>query len=161
MLGSVALSEKAISDDVILLAGVAEMSGIGSKASAAIGIMSGVRSISGIFTQTSTGMYISGNASAELSGNITQSTAGLRARLGEVSITGEFTQTEQLNATFVTGSTQSFNIDQSSIGDILWEGLTTDATDESWSELSTTATTESWSDVSTSATEEDWTDLTR
>ena len=161
MLGSVSLSEKAIADDFILLAGAAEMSGIGSKASAAIGIMSGVSSISGNFTQTATGMYISGNASAELSGNITQSTAGLRARLGEVSITGVFTQTEQLNAEFVTGSTQSFNIDQSSVGDLLWENLTTDATDETWTDLSTTASTESWSDLTTTTNEENWTDFTR
>ena len=82
MLGASALSEYSISDQSILLAGVSEMSGISSSANAAIGIMSGIITVSSNFAQSANAIYISAGANAELSTDIIMTSAGLRARLG-------------------------------------------------------------------------------
>jgi len=55
MLGSVPLSAKALGDDTILLAGVAEMTALGVQTSVGVGTLVGEASLSANLTQTSVG----------------------------------------------------------------------------------------------------------
>ena len=72
MLGASALSEYALSDQSILLAGVSEMSGIASSANAGVGIMSGISSMNSTATQTSVGIYISAGVNSEVNFNFNE-----------------------------------------------------------------------------------------
>jgi len=163
MLGSVPLSVKALGDDTILLAGVAEMDGLGVQTSVGVGILVGETSISANLTQTSTGTFISAGASSEISANFTETSVANRVKgsTQEIDLVPNFTQTTTGIGVFVGASTQNVNFTQTSTGDILWESLGTEASRESWSDLSTTATTENWSDLTTDTNKEKWTDLTR
>ena len=189
MLGSVPLSTKALGDDTILLAGVAEMTALGVQTSVGSGTLVGEASLSANFTQTTAGIYISGSAAVEMSANFTETSAAVRV-LGYngLSLSANFTQTSTATGTFVGASSQSVNFTQTSTGS-MWEVVGSQAANDlaynasftnlsnldGWSTLSTTATTENWSDftsthieqtsddwatVSTTATTENWSDLT-
>ena len=163
MLGSVPLSVKALGDDTILLAGVAEMDGLGVQTSVGVGILVGETSISANLTQTSTGTFISAGASSEISANFTETSAAIRVKgtTQEIDLVPNFTQTTAGIGVFVGTSTQDLNFTQTSAGEKLWESLSTAEDTEEWSELSTTASTESWSDLTTTTNTEEWTDFTR
>ena len=163
MLGSVPLSVKALGDDTILLAGVAEMDGLGVQTSVGVGILVGETSISANLTQTSTGTFISAGASSEISANFTETSVANRVRgaTQEIDLVPNFTQTTAGIGVFVGTSTQDLNFTQTSAGEKLWESLSTAEDTEEWSELSTTASTESWSDLTTTTNTEEWTDFTR
>jgi len=163
MLGSVPLSVKALGDDTILLAGVAEMDGLGVQTSVGVGILVGETSISANLTQTSTGTFISAGASSEISANFTETSVACRVKgsTQEIDLVPNFTQTTTGIGVFVGTSTQDLNFTQTSAGEKLWESLSTAEDTEEWSELSTTASTESWSDLTTTTNTEEWTDFTR
>ena len=56
-------------------------------------------------------------------------------------------------------STQSFNLTQTTIGDLQFEDLSTQDSVESFSDLSTSSSTESFTDLDTQTSTESWTDL--
>ena len=129
MFGASSFSEHSISDQGLLLAGVAEMSGIASKTSIASGIMSGVASLDGNFTSTTSAIYVSAGANAELSANATLTSAAIEV-LGSV-LSGEavdlessFTKTS--NSTMIASgvSTQDLNLTITSTGDFLYTEIT-------------------------------------
>ncbi len=157
MLGASALSEYALSDQSILLAGVSEMSGIASSANAGVGIMSGISSMSSTATQTSNGIYISAGANAELSTDTVITSDGLRARLGVSSIESAFTETSNGIMIGSGVATKDFNFSQASQGDLLFVEINAGATPESYTTI-TPSGTESWTTITPSGSET-WTEI--
>jgi len=152
MLGASALSEYSISDQSILLAGVSEMSGISSSANAAIGIMSGIITVSSNFAQSANAIYISAGANAELSTDTVITSAGLRARLGVSEIESAFTKTS--NAIMIRSgvATKDFNFSQDSLGELLFEEINAGATPEIYTAI-TPSGTETWTEITPTGTE--------
>ena len=146
MLGASALSEYSLSDQSILLAGVSEMSGISSSANAAIGIMSGVITVSSNFAQSANAIYISAGANAELSTNTTLTSSGLRARLGVSEIESAFTKTSNGIMIGSGVASKDFNFSQASVGDLLFVEIDAGATPESYTAI-TPSGTETWTDI--------------
>jgi len=157
MLGASALCEYSISDQSILLAGVSEMSGISSSANAAIGIMSGVITVSSNFAQSANAIYISAGANAELSTSTTLTSDGLRARLGVSSIESAFTETSNGIMIGSGVATKDFNFSQASQGDLLFVEINAGATPESYTTI-TPSGTESWTTITPSGSET-WTEI--
>ena len=156
MLGSVALSVKALGDDGIIAPGVAEMDGLGVQTSVGVGILVGDITLSANLTQTSTGMYITGSAAAELSGNLTVSSAANRVKeAADVDFSTIVTQTSTGIGVFVGASSKDLNFTQTSVGDILWEQIS--HTGDTWSQI--THTGDSWTEITHSG--DTWTEVTR
>ena len=129
MLGASSFSENSISDQGILLTGVAEMSGIGANSSIASGIMSGVVSLDGNFTATTAAIYISGSTNAELSANATLTSAAVEV-LGSVlntetiDLESSFTKTSNSIMIGSGVSTKDLNLTMTSTGDLLYTEIT-------------------------------------
>jgi len=157
MLGASALSEYALSDQSILLAGVSEMSGIASSANAAIGVMSGVITVSSNFAQTTNAIYISAGANAELSTDTVMTSAGLRARLGVSEIESAFTKTSNGIMIGSGVAIKDFNFSQASVGDLLFVEINAGATPENYTAI-TPSGTETWTEINPSGSET-WTDI--
>jgi hypothetical protein len=145
MLGASALCEYSISDQNILLAGVAELNGVASTANAAIGIMSGVSTLVPAFTQTSTGTFISSGANAELDFSYTKTSAGVRLRLGVSTPTPEFTQDTDPNIIASGVATKTGVFAQTSTGDLLFENIAP-AADETYTTI-TPSGAETWTEI--------------
>ena len=157
MLGSVPLSVKALGDDTILLAGVAEMDGLGVQTSVGVGILVGETSMSANLTQTTAGIYISGSAAAEMSANFTETSAAIKV-LGttqELDFSANFTQTTAGVGIFVGASSQNINFTQTSVGDLLFTEIPPSVT-VTWTEI--THTGDSWTEIT--HTGDTWTDIT-
>ena len=156
MLGSVPLSVKALGDDTILLAGVAEISGLGVQTSVGVGTLVGEASLSANLTQTTAGMYISGSAAAEMSANFTETSAAIKV-LGYngLSFSTNLTQTTAGVGTFVGASSQNMNFTQTSVGDLLFTDISPSVT-VTWTEI--THTGDTWTDIT--HTGDTWTDIT-
>ena len=152
MLGASALSEYALSDQSILLAGVSEMSGISSSANAAIGIMSGIITVSSNFAQSANAIYISAGANAELSTDTVMTSAGLRARLGVSEIESAFTKTSNGIMIGSGVATKDFNFSQDSLGELLFEEINAGATPEIYTAI-TPSGTETWTEITPTGTE--------
>jgi hypothetical protein len=152
MLGASALSEYALSDQSILLAGVSEMSGIASSANAGVGIMSGISSMNSTATQTSTGIYISAGASSEVNFNFNESSVGTRVRTNSSDIESAFTKTS--NAIMIRSgvATKDLNFNQDTFGELLFEDVNAGVTPESYVTI-TPSGTESWTTVNPSGSE--------
>ena len=157
MLGASALSEYALSDQGILLAGVSEQSGISSSANAAIGIMSGVITVSSNFAQSANAIYISAGANAELSTDTVMTSAGLRARLATSEIQSAFTKASNGIMIRAGVATKDFNFSQASVGDLLFEEINAGATPEIYTAI-TPSGTETWTTVTPSGSEI-WTEI--
>jgi len=157
MLGASAFCERAISDQSILLAGISEQSGISSSANAAIGVMSGVVTIDGNFTQTSVALYISGSTNAELSSNAVTTSIGTRLRLGTTELESAFTKAS--NAIMIGSgvATKDFNFAQESVGELKFVEVNASATEETYTTI-TPSGTESWTTIAPSGTET-WTEI--
>ncbi len=156
MLGSVALSVKALGDDGIIAPGVAEMDGLGVQTSVGVGILVGNITLSANITQTSIGMYVTGSVAAELSGNLTVSSAANRVKeAADVDFSTIVTQTSTGIGVFVGASSKDLNFTQTSVGDILWEQIS--HTGDTWSEI--THTGDSWTEITHSG--DTWTEVTR
>jgi len=120
MLGASALSEYALSDQSILLAGVSEMSGIASSANAGVGIMSGVSSMSSTATQTSTAIYISAGANSDIDFNFTETSVGTRVRLADATLEPQFEVGTDANFTASASVSKTTVFTQTTEGAILY-----------------------------------------
>ena len=156
MLGASALSEYSLSDQGILLAGVSEMSGIASAANAGVGIMSGVASLDGNFTQTSTAIYISAGANSDVDFNFTETSAANVVKEDSADIESAFTKTT--NGIMIGSGIASsdFNFSQGSLGDILFEEINAGATPETYTTI-TPSGTETWVEITPTGSET-WTE---
>ena len=152
MLGASTFAERAFSDQAILLAGVSEMSGIASSANAGVGIMSGVASLNGNFTQTSNAIYISAGANADLDFNFTETSVGTRVQNDSSDIQSAFTKTS--NAIMIGSgvSTKDLNFIQSTFGELLFEEINAGVTPEIYTAI-TPSGTETWTEITPSGTE--------
>src|SRR5210317_177426 len=152
MLGASALSEYSIADQGILLTGVSEMSGIASSANAAIGIMSGIASLDGNFTQTSTGTFISAGANADLDFNFTETSAANIVKEDSADIESAFTKTS--NGIMIRSgvATKDLNFSQDSLGELLFEEINAGATPEIYTAIAPSGT-ETWIEITPTGTE--------
>ena len=158
MLGHSAIAETSIADvGGLVLAGGAEMSAISTKTSVGVGILGGIATMDGNFTQTSTATFISSGASTSQSFNFTQSAAANRLDVSEIDLTTEFTQTS--NGIMIRSGVASkdLNTTQSSIGDIKFVEVDASATAETYSTI-TPSGTESYTEITPSGTES-WTEI--
>ena len=152
MLGASALSEFSIADQGILLAGVSEMSGIASAANAGVGIMSGVASLDGNFTQTSTAIYISAGANSDLDFNFTEISAANVVKEDSADIESAFTKTTNGIMIGSGVSTTDLNFTQDSLGELLFEEINAGATPETYTTI-TPSGTETWTEITPTGTE--------
>ncbi len=162
MLGASALSEYALSDQSILLAGVSEMSGIASTSNAAVGIMSGVSNISFENTQTSVGTFISSGANVDLSFDNTLSSAAVEVKgsiLANEAIDIESTFTETSNGIMIRSGTASkdFVVTQTSIGELLFVEVNAGITQENYTTI-TPSGAKTYTEIVPSDTET-WTEI--
>ena len=79
MWGHAAIAEVALADvGGVLQVATAEMNALASSSSIGSGTLVGVSSLSGNFTQTSTGILITGGVNAEVSSSFTQTTEDIK-----------------------------------------------------------------------------------
>ena len=152
MLGASTFAERAFSDQAILLAGVSEMSGIASSANAGVGIMSGVASLDGNFTQSSNAIYISAGANADLDFNFTETSVGTRVQNDSSDMQSAFTKTSNGIMIGSGVSTKDLNFIQSTFGELLFEEINAGATPEIYTAI-TPSGTETWTEITPSGTE--------
>jgi hypothetical protein len=157
MLGASALSEFSISDQGILLAGVSEMSGIASAANAGVGIMSGVASLDGNFTQTSTAIYISAGASSDVDFNFTETSAANIVKEDSADIEAAFTKTTNGIMIGSGVATKDLNFIQDTFGELLFEDINAGASPENYVTI-TPSGTESWTQATPSGSDI-WTEI--
>jgi hypothetical protein len=157
MLGASALSEYSIADQGIVLAGVSEMSGIASAANAGVGIMSGVASLDGNFTQTSTAIYISAGANSDVDFNFTETSAANVVKEDSADIQSAFTKTT--NGIMIGSgiATKDLNFTQGTFGELLFEDINAGASPENYVTI-TPSGTESWTQATPSGSDT-WTEI--
>ena len=122
MLGHAAIAEAAIADvgGGILLA-TAEMSGLASSSSIGVGTLVGVSSISGNFTKTTAGIFITGSVNAEISSNFTQTTENIKlVNVADATMSSNFTETVTAVSTLSGVSSQDLNFTKTTSGDIMF-----------------------------------------
>jgi len=147
MLGASTFCERAISDQNILLAGVSEQSAIAIAISVGVGTMSGISTLIPAFTQTSTGLYITGSTNAELDFNYTKTSIGVRLRLGDATLEPEFTVDPECNIIGSGKATKNVIFDQSSIGELLFVNIAP-AANETYTTINPSGS-ESWVEIET------------
>jgi hypothetical protein len=159
MLGHVALSETPISSISKILEANAEMSGIASKATAGIGILTGIADISAIFTETSAGSAVPDIPVTTMSFNFgLDDIPGRFVKGTELETDIEFLaeQSTAGNGIFTGASTQDFNLTQTATGELLFTEIVPSVTvtyteithtGDNWTEI--THTGDTWTDVST------------
>ena len=152
MLGASALSEFSIADQGILLAGVSEMSGIASTASVGVGILSGIASLDGNFTQTSNAIYISAGANSDVDFNFTETSAANVVKEDSADIQSAFTKTTNGIMIGSGVSTTDLNFTQDSLGELLFEEINASATPETYTTI-TPSGTETWTEITPTGTE--------
>ncbi len=147
MLGASAFCERAISDQNILLAGVSEQSAIAIAISVGVGTMSGISTLIPAFTQTSTGLYITGSTNAELDFNYTKTSIGVRLRLGDATLEPEFTQDTNPNIIASGVATKIGVFTQEAEGDLLFVNINP-AANETYTTINPSGS-ESWVEIET------------
>ena len=154
MLGHAAIAESAIADvGGVLLLATAEMNALASSSSIGSGTLVGVSSLSGNFTQTTAGIFITGSVNAEVSSSFTQTTEDIKiVNFTDITMSSAFTQTADGIAILVGVSSQDLNFTKTSSGDILFVDVVTDATTETYTEI-TPSGTETWTEITPSGTE--------
>ena len=159
MLGHAAIAEAAIADvGGVLLLATAEMNALASSSSVGSGTLVGVSSLSGNFTQTTAGIFITGSVNAEVSSSFTQTTEDIKiVNFTDVTMSSAFTQTADGIAILAGISSQDLNFTKTSSGDILYVAVTTDATTETYTEI-TPSGTETWTEITPSGAET-WTEI--
>ena len=145
MLGASTFCERAISDQNILLAGVSEQSAIAIAISVGVGTMSGISTLIPAFTQTSTGLYITGSTNAELDFNYTKTSIGVRLRLGDATLEPEFTQDTNPNIIASGVATKIGVFTQEAEGDLLFVNIDP-AEDETYTVINPSGT-ETWTEI--------------
>ena len=154
MLGHAAIAEAAIADvGGVLLLATAEMNALASSSSIGSGTLVGVSSLSGNFTQTTAGIFITGSVNAEVSSSFTQTTEDIKiVNFTDVTMSSVFTQTADGIAILAGISSQDLNFTKTTSGDILFVDVETDATTETYTEI-TPSGTETWTEITPSGTE--------
>ena len=154
MLGHAAIAETALADvGGVLQVATAEMNALASSSSIGSGTLVGVSSLSGNFTQTTAGIFITGSVNAEVSSSFTQTTEDIKiVNFTDVTMSSVFTQTTDGIAILTGISSQDLNFTKTSSGDILYEDVVTDATTETYTEI-TPSGTETWTEITPSGTE--------
>ena len=154
MLGHAAIAEAAIADvGGVLLLATAEMNALATSSSIGSGTLVGVSSLSGNFTQTTAGIFITGSVNAEVSSSFTQTTEDIKiVNFTDVTMSSAFTQTADGIAILTGISSQDLNFTKTSSGDILFVDVVTDATTETYTEI-TPSGTETWTEITPSGTE--------
>ena len=159
MLGHAAIAEAAIADvGGVLLLATAEMNALASSSSIGSGTLVGVSSLSGNFTQTTAGIFITGSVNAEVSSSFTQTTEDIKiVNFTDVTMSSAFTQTADGIAILAGISSQDLNFTKTSSGDIMFVDVVTDATTETYTEI-TPSGTETWTEITPSGAET-WTEI--
>ena len=159
MLGHAAIAEAALADvGGVLLLATAEMNALASSSSIGSGTLVGVSSLSGNFTQTTAGIFITGSVNAEVSSSFTQTTEDIKiVNFTDVTMSSAFTQTADGIAILGGISSQDLNFTKTTSGDILYVAVTTDATTETYTEI-TPSGTETWTEITPSGAET-WTEI--
>ena len=154
MLGHAAIAEAAIADvGGVLLLATAEMNALATSSSVGSGTLVGVSSLSGNFTQTTAGIFITGSVNAEVSSSFTQTTEDIKiVNFTDVTMSSAFTQTADGIAILTGISSQDLNFTKTSSGDILFVNVVTDATIETYTEIIPSGT-ETYTEVTPSGTE--------
>jgi len=154
MLGHAAIAEAAIADvGGVLLLATAEMNALASSSSIGSGTLVGVSSLSGNFTQTTAGIFITGSVNAEVSSSFTQTTEDIKiVNFTDVTMSSAFTQTADGIAILAGISSQDLNFTKTSSGDILFVDVVTDATTETYTEIIPSGT-ETYTEITPSGTE--------
>jgi hypothetical protein len=132
--------------------------GISSKTSVGVGILAGIASMDGNFTQSSNGIYITAGANADISSNFVQTTTNIKL-VNEATQSSAFifSLTSAAIKVALGTSTQELSFTKSTSGDILYVAVTTDATTETYIEV-TPSGTETWTEVTPSGAET-WTEI--
>ena len=154
MLGHAAIAEAALADvGGVLQVATAEMNALATSSSVGSGTLVGVSSLSGNFTQTTAGIFITGSVNAEVSSSFTQTTEDIKiVNFTDVTMSSAFTQTADGIAILTGISSQDLNFTKTSSGDILFVDVVTDATTETYTEI-TPSGTETWTEITPSGTE--------
>ena len=154
MLGHAAIAETALADvGGVLQVATAEMNALATSSSIGSGTLVGVSSLSGNFTQTTAGIFITGSVNAEVSSSFTQTTEDIKiVNFTDVTMSSAFTQTTD-GITILAGiSSQDLNFTKTTSGDIMFVDVVTDATTETYTEI-TPSGTETWTEITPSGTE--------
>ena len=159
MLGHSAIAEAAISDvGGVLLLATAEMNALATSSSIGSGTLVGVSSLSGNFTQTTAGIFITGSVNAEVSSSFTQTTENIKiVNFTDATLSTAFTQTTDGIKIASGVVTKDLNFTKTTSGDILYVAVTTDATTETYTEV-TPSGTETWTEITPSGAET-WTEI--
>ena len=154
MFGNSSFAEAAFANvgGVVQIA-TAEMNALGTSSSVGSGTLVGVSSLSGNFTKTTAGIYITGSVNAEVSSNFVTSAVDIDVVNDiDATLSTIFTQTTEGNHVRVTSPNLDLNFTKTTIGDILFEEVVTDATTETYTEI-TPSGTETWTEITPSGTE--------
>ena len=154
MLGHAAIAETALADvGGVLQVATAEMNALASSSSIGSGILVGISSIDGNFTQTTAGIFITGSVNAEVSSSFTQTTEDIKiVNFTDVTMSSVFTQTADGIAILAGISSQDLNFTKTSSGDILFVEVNAGATAETFTEI-TPSGTETYTEITPSGTE--------
>ena len=154
MFGNSSFAEAAFANvGGVLQVATAEMNALASSSSIGSGTLVGVSSLSGNFTQTTAGIFITGSVNAEVSSGFTQTTEDIKiVNFTDVTMSSVFTQTADGIAILAGISSQDLNFTKTSSGDIMFVDVVTDATTETYTEI-TPSGTETWTEITPSGTE--------
>ena len=158
MLGHVALSETPISSISKILEGNAEMSGIASKATAGIGILTGIADISANFVEDVEGSAVPDIPVTSMSFNFgLDDIPGRFVKGTELETDIEFLaeQSTAGNAVLTGVSTQDFNLTQTATGELLFTEIVPSVS-VTYTEI--THSGDTWTEVT--HTGDTWTDIT-
>ena len=154
MLGHAAIAETALADvGGVLLVATAEMNALATSSSIGSGILVGISSIDGNFTQTTAGIFITGSVNAEVSSSFTQTTEDIKiVNFTDITMSSNFTKNVAAISILSGVSSQDLNFTKTSSGDILYIEVNAGATEETFTEI-TPSGTETWTEITPSGTE--------
>ena len=159
MLGHAAIAETALADvGGVLQVATAEMNALATSSSVGSGTLVGISSLSGNFTKTTAGIFITGSVNAEVSSSFTQTTENIKiVNFTDATLSTAFTQTTDGIKIASGVVTKDLNFTKTTSGDILYVAVTTDATTETYTEV-TPSGTETWTEITPSGAET-WTEI--
>ena len=159
MFGNSSFAEAAFANvGGVVQVATAEMNALGTSSSVGSGTLVGVSSLSGIFTKTTAGIYITGSVNAEVSSNFVTSAVDIDVVNDiDATLTSIFTQTTEANHVRTSEPNLDLNFTKTTIGDILFEEVVTDATTETYTVI-TPSNDETWTNI-TPTDDETWTEI--
>ena len=159
MLGHAAIAETALADvGGVLQVATAEMNALATSSSVGSGTLVGISSLSGNFTKTTAGIFITGSVNAEVSSSFTQTTENIKiVNFTDATLSTAFTQTTDGIKIASGVVTKDLNFTKTTSGDILFVDVVTDSTTETYTEI-TPSGTETWTEITPSGAET-WTEI--